>query len=62
MFISPEDQCNAFLDAVFVCISVNDCHFNLKALSGIYDRSLYMASYNRAHKRRIAFVFTLEWP
>lgn len=34
MFISPEDQCNAFLDAVYFCISVNDCHLNLKALLG----------------------------
>lgn len=25
MFISQEDQCNAFLDAVYSCISVDDC-------------------------------------
>ncbi len=37
MFISPEDQCNAFLGAVS-CISVNDCHFNRKRLLGILDR------------------------
>lgn len=36
--LSPEDQCNGLLGEVVICISVNDCHFNLKALLGIYDR------------------------
>lgn len=34
MCISAEDQCNAFLDAGYFCISINDCHLNLKALLG----------------------------
>lgn len=62
MSISPEDQCNALLGAVYVCITANDCHFNLKALLGIYHRKFLDYITCHCSHKTCCFRFLLEWP